>query len=297
MRFVYDSISTIDDGFFSHANDTTFFREDKLPKVRQEYSGSNVINSTEQFRQGVELSSDRSYLAGIVRFHSGEKGHQIKSLVIGIDDDPDFLIDAGGSYEEIESYHPLKAINFPPNRLLWDKKPPIDPGCFTTYVSTDAQCTYEHGQLKNVIEPLSIRPAATFMSTYYPHEAHVVWGNICGGNLYNDRSSEQVTNHYDIRQVSTHSPYLDIIEIKDIPIANPTGEYMRDVAVTAPFIDEILAEKLTDVLSGSIKTFSKNLEYNDLEIVRSDQRSCTNGFQYDGAYTGTDSISFGGLRY
>jgi hypothetical protein len=287
MQFIYDSISTIDGHDFDDTDDVTYFRDDKLPPRKSEFSGSIVITDTEPFRHGVDIRSERSYSAGLVRFHAGEKGHRIRTLVIGQDEDTNFLTDYSRSYKELETYDPIKSISLNP----------VDVPEFITYVSSDAQCTYEHGQLKNVIEPLSIRPAASLMSTYYPHEAHTVWGNMAGGNVYRDRSSDLTANHYDTSFISTHTPYFDSLEIKDITSINLSGEFLRGSALLAPFIDEKLGEKLTDNLSGSIKDFSLGLSYNDNEIVRNDQKSSINGYQYDGAYRGTDSLAFGGLTY
>jgi hypothetical protein len=265
---------------FEEFSEKTYFDDSKSTRTKIITEAYTSIIDSEPYRQGVEIRSIKGYSTGMIRMHSGYPGHRIGTQVIGQDDD--LTLNKDLKFQDDPTYSPIHYIQSDPDSIV--------------YVSVEGWSTYDHGQLKNVIEPLSIRPAITFMSNYFPYEAHSVWGNLEDGNLEADRSACQVLS-IDEKTENHTTPFLDLYESCVGP-ERGLGIKINEKTKVEPFVDDLtLQQDVTKNITGPITTLTGRLKFEENSYVTMNQFSSNSGYQYDNCEIGTDSLAFGGMIY
>lgn len=272
---------------FDDFNETNSFVEIVKKPVRSDVNGIE-IRGTEPFRQGVEIRNKNDFFLNTnYKIHSGKKGHRISRENYGFEDsDVDFLVSETTAFIESEVYTTLGCVQL--------HQPEID----LLYIDGNDQSLYDHGQLKNVIEPLAIRSVASFMSPYFPFEPNSFWGNLCDGNVQPNRSSDLiVTKTYPGDNIN---PFREQEEIKkpgpgEIPVI--VYESVSESSHLTPFNDGDQHHFFYQKVTGNITNITDKIIYGEDDYLGYDEKSCTTGFVYDNAPRGVDSIAFGGQTY
>lgn len=164
---------------------------DEGPRVYTKYASVNSssidTSAIDQYRQGVEITQEK-YVAGLVKISAGTAGHIIKPRSYG---DNDVGVISTSNFVEIDYFDPIEYL-----RLQ-------EPGSNITKVITFPIVTNDSNQKENyilngIIEPLSIRPVASFYSIEFPFESRAVRGAYMGGNTdaFKFSSDEVLTVDY-----------------------------------------------------------------------------------------------------
>ena len=148
---------------------------DEGPVITKKFVGINSssikTSDIDAFRQGVEITQDKHTL-GTYKIYAGTPGHIIKPVSYGVNN---LDIISTDKFVEIDYFNPIRYLQAQ------------EPGSKITEVITFPIITSDTNQIENfilngIIEPLSIRPVASFYSIEFPFESHAVRGSFMGGN-------------------------------------------------------------------------------------------------------------------
>jgi len=143
------------------------------------------------------------YDAGFVKIWSGEPGHRMAVLNYG--QDKNFFPDPG--FADVDLFNPLTFIE------SQSDSSPLWSSLFTFPIITGDNDQLENFNFNGIIEPLSIRPVASFFSIDVPFEAHSVKGLFGSGNDDNLNGSDDVVSVYDFEPNRQIVGYLDMVDI------------------------------------------------------------------------------------
>jgi hypothetical protein len=261
-----------------------------IKKTSSVFSGSINTNQIDQYRQGVEITTQKHFDLGICKVHAGEIGHVLRHEYLN--DDPIFRHDKS-AFTEIDTFNPIEYIKIQDN---------IDQYSLYTQnhtwpiVTKDSNLSLLY-DLNGIIEIFDIRDIINFK-----HEPfHTVRGSIEFGlfNLYLG-SSEIVTQEY--FKHNENPAFFDSSEnnqLDNIPVVN------TEITNVLPFVEQQLTKDFPNSLvisvdminalnktltTSSYKTCDSYIEYNKI--------SATTGFIYDSVQgLGTDSLAFGGFTF
>jgi hypothetical protein len=283
---------------------SSVFNENPSVNRKKRIVNSSSIGTSEidRFRQGVEITNQK-HAVGIFKISAGTPGHIIKPQTFGVNN---LDIISENSFVDLANFDPVTYLRVQ------------DPGnnvedVFTFPIITSDSNQAENRILNGIIEPLSIRPIASFFSIEFPFESHAVRGSFMGGN-----SDQRFFSSDQVLTVDYYSPnsinegyYLDAFETVSIS----TGEGSASGSAPSHMFG-YLNEKFNSIFSfDDTKVYLKSLGiisdvYGEDMIqafsvmtgstgnyVPPGKRSSTSGFVYDGAASGTDSIAFGGMTY
>jgi hypothetical protein len=305
-----------------------FLAFDEGPRVYDR--STDIINSSsidtseiDQFRQGIEITQEK-HTAGIYKISAGTAGHIIKPFSYGINN---LDIISSKNFLEIDYFDPIEYIKAQ------------EPGSTLSKVVTFPIITSDTNQQENyilngIIEPLSIRPVASFYSIEFPFESHATRGTLMGGNAddfkfssdsiltvdyVQTRLTKQKTVYYlnstssfeGNRSYENRSWYLDSSDsLLTGSSFNPNAEVPRlgtgylnpDLNFNDPFND---SKSYFQSLGISVITHGEDMVNVFLTMTGStdnyippSKKSATSGFVYDNiGSVGTDSIAFGGMTY
>lgn len=283
--------------------DNTFFYEG--PKVitaaaAPVNSSSIDTRAADGWRQGVELTQQRHYDAGLVKIWSGEVGHLLSKQTFGMG--PNF--DEDVVFTELDYFD---AVSFIKAQTIFTSSSGTSTFILTQtfpIVTSDSD-ERENFALDGIIEPFSIRPRIGFFSMDVPFESHEVKGAVLGGNQNQMGAGDQVTSLYEFQKTSKIIPYLDMVDMNgNVPLP---GFFINDIIGLNPFsdrdmmigdaisLDSRLQPLMTDLLIQE-EVYGLNPAHDN--YVPASSISATSGFVYDSvAGIGTDSIAFGGMVY
>lgn len=236
-------------------------------------------SAIDAYTQGVEITSQKRYDAGIAKIWSGEVGHELHTNRFGMDK----VTFPGTAFADIDYFNPTRFLE------AQDAFSPMWSNILTFPIIVGEDDRVENLNFDGVIEPLSIKRPAAFMSTDSPYEAHGVYGSFGTGNLDMNRASDQVLT------VDYYEPSNKIGAFLD------SDSHVNDaMAKRLPFLDDRLVrndvpvlEETTDMIA-SLSPMSGSTD----SYIKHNQRSATCGCVYDGvASIGTDSLAFGGMTY
>jgi len=232
------------------------------------------------YRQGIELTRQKYFDAGIIKIHAGEPGHMLKQNRFGMD--KNYSLSPGSSYDDIDYFNPVTYI-----------KLQAHVSSYNSHVMTFPIITCDNNQLENynfdgIIEPLTIRAKASFFSTDVPFEAHDVRGTMMSGNSDLRYASDKVVTVDYFNSQSQFIPYLDTLEmINEIVHIDSFNDihYLRNSQSSSSYSDD-MNDALAHML-GSTDNY-----------ISCKQRSSTCGWDYDiNTMIGTDSLAFGGMTH
>jgi len=274
------------------------------------------INTLEidQFRQGVEITNP-NYTRGLVKIYAGTEGHIIVPTCYGINE------------RNIISINPYKEIDyFSPVDYIKAQEPGVNIADVITFpIITSDNDQQENYTFNGIIEPLTIRAAASFFSIEFPFESRSIKGSIMGGNVNvaNSTSDQVLTVDYIQNKLTqknqayiTNRWFLDssqqTISLLSGSTSTPipllgTGyiNYMLNSILPFNDAEAYLASMGINVQkhgNGGIddtiaKTFLQ-MSSSTGNYIPPNKKSSTTGFVYDNiGIAGTDSIAFGGMTY
>jgi hypothetical protein len=253
-------------------NDEEFFDEGPRIARNKTYvtsslSGSIDTSAIDAFAQGVEITNQARYDAGLVKIWSGEPGHRL--LVTDYGERRQFFF--GQAFTEVDVFDPLKYIQGTESPLV-----------LLPYLLGDEDQTTDYN-FNGVIEAFSIRQ----LKSYEDHDVH---GSLVGGN----------TNRYGSEQVLTVDGYPYSQHSNSYVDTSVICEYEQPLAAT-PFVDIRLVRNVLPVdnpeTNDMIAALSLMTGSTD-NYIAFNQRSSTCGWDYDNnMVVGTDSLTFGGMTY
>jgi len=278
---------------------------DEGPKIVQKIAvaintGSIDTSAFDGHRQGVELTQQKHFDAGIVKIHAGEPGHVLRRNRYGMDrnyrNDPRF--------EDIDYFNPENYIRAQENGS------PILINIITFPIITSNNDQIENYVFDGVIEPLTIRPVASFFSTEVPFESHQVRGAVMAGNTDMSWASDIIQTVYanDLRSKGAYvDMYVDTLAFPELittesHVATNFGLFDVVQPVTSPFFDiryprnTTLSSNYDSQLDAALSLMSGSTDNYIDQTLR--MRSAATGWDYDtNAELGTDTLAFGGMVY
>lgn len=291
-----------------HNEDPFFFDEGpkvqaaKPPVAEGEFHNTSSIETLQidGYRQGVELTQQKHFDAGIAKIHAGEPGHVLRRNRYGMDknfrNDPRF--------EEIDYFNPEQFLR------AQELDSPLIFNIITFPILTSDNDQLENFLFDGVIEPFTIRARASFFSIDVPFEAHDVKGAIMAGNTDTTWASDliQTVYLYDLQQqLPFLDQYADAVAFAEQDVgqghaSSIVGFFRHDKPVLSPFTDTrfprnvVTSTNYDPAMDAALSLMTGSTEgYINLAIGK---RSATSGWYYDSNEgVGTDSLAFGGQVY
>lgn len=273
--------------------ETTFFDECVRPlNIRSlttaSISGSIDTREIDPYTQGVELTSQRRYDAGVVKIWSGEPGHQLRKNRFGMDRN----IVAGTTFADSDYFNPQTYLQLQVSRSpLWSS-------IITFPILVEDTDQSENDNFNGVIEPLSIRKVANFSSIDVPFEAHAVRGAYGNGNIDALGTTDQVVTIFEIREREREVGFLDLVDAMGNTPLN--GYFDGTLVRMSPFVDQRLVRNTSAsiYMSSDIVGYLSHMTGSTDNYIRPGYKSATCGRDYDNITDiGTDSLAFGGMTY
>lgn len=287
--------------------DPNFFDEGPAVEVRNmvDFASGTFHNTSsistidiDGYRQGVELTQQKHFDAGLAKIHAGEPGHVLRRNRYGMD--KNFRNDPW--FEELDYFNPAKFL------AAQDIDSPLYWNIITFPIITSDNDQIENYVFDGVIEPFTIRAKASFFSIEVPYEAHEVKGAMMGGNTDTTFASDQIQTVYlyDLKQqIGFLDQYADAVTFPEDPAASPplkVGFFLHDKPQLAPFVDiryprnATLSTNYDTAMNAALSLMTGSTEgYINLATGK---RSAPSGWDYDSnSGVGTDSLSFGGMLY
>jgi len=315
-------------------HDTLFFDEGPQQaniksRTTGSLSGAMDTRAVDPYVQGVEITRQSQYDAGIAKIWSGEPGHQLRTNRFGMD--KNFFPDPG--YTELDLFDPVRYLRAQENLspLWWN--------ILTFPIITGDNDQAENYYFNGIIEPLTIRAVVAHFSTEAPYESHSVKGLFGNGNGNQLNGTDSVVSVYSFEPGREHVGYLDMVDILNsntvqsgtfasgswsggvplsgtyvgegdftpvfVPTGRPLNGFFRfEFTSILPFVDERLIRNTADKSQVSGHQSPEMLAALSLmtgstdNYVRHTQRSAPCGWYYDdNGGVGTDSLTFGGQTY
>jgi hypothetical protein len=278
-------------------HDTLFFDEgprapNAKTRVTSSLSGAIDTSAVDPYVQGVEITRQAQYDAGVVKIWSGNPGHILKPNRFGMD--KNFFPDPG--FADLDLFDPVRLLK------AEAAASPLWFNILTYPIITGDNDQAENFNFNGVIEPLTIRAVVAFFSTEAPFEAHTVRGSFGNGNTNQLNGSDVVTTIYAFEPKQQVIGYLDMV---DIIHGHPLNGFFRfEFTTLLPFDDvrlvrntinesQIAGREVPQIL-GALSLMTGSTD----NYVRHNQRSMPCGWYYDNnGGVGTDSLAFGGMTY
>jgi len=296
-------------GLFAHERLNNKQSLSQAAKQRQSlhaYIVSGTLRQADQFRNGIEISSNTIWSSGLVKMWSGDPGHIIKSPnsygVVNLD-----IVDSD-SFKEIDTFNPVEFIKAQADEAVFYHYQLA----FTYPIVTSDVNQRENSIFNGIIEAMPIREIISFFSINVPFEPRGVVGDFGGGNYRRlSNSTDQVLTVEEFNpSIRNKTPYADLLDDvtvtkKDaygnsykVHLGYTMGYFSQDYNKTTPFVDEVNPRDHTNTGTYAEDMISviRNMPPKD-NYVREKQRASTSGFVYDSTIRGTDSLAFGGLTY
>ncbi len=270
---------------------------DEGPIVRS--NTSRAVNATgidtslsDPFRQGVEITQLKHFDVGTVKTWAGDPGHVMKRCWYG----QDHPQGASDSYKDLDYFDPYDYI-----RAQQDASS-LYASVITYPVITSNSDNVASDNYDGVIEPLTIRSAASFSSIDVPFEAHAVRASRMSGNERQNSSTDDVVNVDCYDNIVTYGdPYIDLIDYFN-GLVQMNACYSVSPTLLSPFNDSKSGANdvilLSDSMGIDVVTAMLSMNPGSDNYLPPCKRSSTSGWMYDSnAAVGTDSLAFGGMTH
>lgn len=279
----------------SLSNTTSFFDDAPASRVRSDAEAhSQMSSSIDAFRQGVEISSMKHFGAGIVKIHSGEPGHVLRQLNVGLNHKVDHV-----PFVEVDgfSYRSLP--------LAQELSIPTFDGIVTMPSSSITVVQNKGSVMDGVIDPLSIRNPRPMKRIDGVIAVNTVNASLQAGNVDASGASDSVETVYDTLQST--GPYVEnyassyFIENDGTQRTSTTFKsgYV-ETSELAAFVDaRYVRNDVSDVQDNEISAMLSNMTGSTEVYVSSalSKKSSPCGWTYDTCFAGTDSITYGGRTH
>ena len=262
----------------------------KILSMAIDYFASSSVDS---YRNGVEITKENHWTAGLVKITAGTPGHLYENNLYGY---ADVSIISEDIFYDIEVFNPVKYV-----------ETGGDPDLFTYPIVTADSNQLENYILNGIIEPFPIRPVISNFSINFPFEPRSTKGDFGNGNLNTRFATDSVVSlDYFTPGVANNAPYLDAVgtigmlseDGTGVVIGPSFGYFSIDDNKMSPYEDVVyprgeIPSSSYGELTGAVNLMKPlGTTYVDRKSV---SFSC--GFTYDNASKGTDSIAYGGLLY
>lgn len=252
--------------------------------------GSSYPLNQNQFRQGIELSTEDKLYAGTVKIHAGWPEHKLPQQEFGFSKTQ---ISSYVRYEEIDSFNPSDFINV--SNFTRDEN---ERRIYTSqYALSEVDIdNNEYFNLDGRIEPLHIRNRFLNLSSSLSKEHTSVTGLFGNGNPNFKNMSDQITDQISVREERIQTYYFDSVD--STPGRLPSlGDLDQNVSTIYPVTDGIKKYSILTTTNMPTEMVQRLREMAPPEdcYVSSKFKTLGIGSTYDSNNFGTDSIAFGGL--
>lgn len=273
--------------------DTLFYDEGPGPIATKSYttsslSGSMDTTKIDPFTQGVEITQQKRYDAGLAKIWSGEPGHQLLKNSYGMD--KNFF--PSSRFVDLDLFNPVRYVE------AQEVASPLFSNIITFPIIISDNDQLENYYVNGIIEPLTIRAKVAFFSIEAPFESHSVRGTLMGGNTNQNNGSDQVLTVDYFEPTKEIIGYFDMVDVFEGHPLNVFFQY--EFTSIPPFKDERLIRNEPAVNSepADIIEVMSHMTGSTDNYIRYNQRSATCGWYYDNNVSvGTDSLAFGGMVY
>lgn len=251
------------------------------------FSSSIDTADIDMYRQGVEITQQKYFDKGTAKISAGEAGHVLARNRFG----EDKTWDTTSPFQDLDYFNPVTFLR------AQSATSPLLVNLITFPIITSDNNQIDNYNLDGVIEPLTIRAAASFFSVDVPFESHAVKGSVMGGNVDSRSSTEQVltVDYFSLRHTV---PFLDLIDM--FGTLSTVGFFLDNNQPRDPFADTRFVGNVqhsasigVDMLEAMSLMTGSTSNYVSLK-----KRSATSGWTFDNvAGVGTDSIAFGGRAH
>jgi len=253
-------------------------------------SGSIETIRIDGYRQGVELTQQKHFDAGIGKIHAGEPGHFLRQNRFGMDN----RLLPEPEYKDLDYFSSLNYIKAQAQGSA------LDGDIVTFPIIIGDTSEVDNFIFNGAIEPLTIRSIASFYSIDVPFEAHSIKAGLMNSTEDTTRASSLIVTVNDYDTSPNYVPYLDMVDMS--PAQQPTNGYFVTIkAALKPFAD---VRYLRNIISSSSdsETSTMNAALSLMtgstdNYISLKQRSATSGWDYDYNVSGTDSLAFGGMTF
>lgn len=274
----------------------------KILASNVDYYSSSSIDS---YRNGIEITQDKHWTAGIVKISAGTPGHLYTSTLFGVSHN-DIL--GPDSFTELDFFDPVKFV-----------ETGGDPDFFPYPIVTSGGNLSDALDENGIIEPFPIRPVISNRSISFPYESRATRGQFGNGNINSKFSSDSVLSlDYFEPSRRNATPYHDLISQAGlsgslIMLSANEEAWSRTTEDSLYFIEfpDTLDNRVTsfeDVVyprgvepnsttTGDLLDAVNNMPPGGTTYVSRKEKTATCGFVYDNSPLGTDSIAYGGLLY
>lgn len=250
-----------------------------------------ISSSVDAYRQGVEMTVEKHWAAGIVKISAGTAGHLFDMARYGL---PYLPLLSTDEFFEIESFNPVKFV-----------ESGGDYNQFTYPIVTSDRNLEENFILDGIIEPFPIRQVLSNFSINVPFEPRAFRASFESGNQNKTFSSDFVVSQDYFAQKENRTFFLDASELISLDPETTGSLKMRqdyfnmDVNYLLPFADSIPPRGNTvgSTYTGDLLNAVNNLPPRETTYLSEKQISFSCGFTYDNNGLGTDSVAYGGLLY
>lgn len=281
-----------DNVFNSDSYLTSSVAVDSSGNQRKILSSANdylVSSSIDSYRNGVEITQQKHWTAGVAKITAGTPGHLYESLRFGYSDLD--ILDAD-TYFELDIFNPIAYVE--------------SSQAFTYPIVTSNSNEAENHVLNGIIEPFPIRPVIANFSINFPFEPHSTKGQFGNGNINWRNSSDSVVSVEEFdRTRKNYAFFLDASDVKKLSTGNGSvgvgpaeGYFNMDENPASFFEDKIYprGEESNSTYTADMESVLESLPPGGTTYVTARERSVTCGFVYDQTDRGTDSIAYGGYK-
>ena len=273
----------------------------KILATNVDYYASSSIDS---YRNGVEITQDKHWTAGLAKITAGTPGHLYSSTLFGVTEND---IISPDTFTEISLFDPVKFV-----------VTGGDPEFFTYPIVTSNGVLAEALDENGVIEPFPIRSVISNRSLNFPYEPHATRGQFGNGNTNNRFATDSVLSlDYFSPGKRNSTPYFDLVTQLGLSgsLIMMSGEetWGRTPEDDLYFVEHVVIEENLispyedvvyprgdvpdDTYTGDLLSAVNTMLPGGATYVNRKEKSATCGFVYDNSPQGTDSIAYGGLLY
>lgn len=239
-------------------------------------SGSIDTSAVDAYLQGIELTQDKQFFAGVAKIWSGYPNHELPQTEFGESQ----IFEEDLPFEEKRKYNAIDFIQHSDQKSSFE--------FFTVYA-------LKHSR-DGAIEPFDVRSGSL---DGHALPLHSIKGTFGQGNTNEFGETDQVTDQFRINTTSSFGFFVDSNVLLKRETYR-TGLLPRETYL-APYTDDFpykIGLKQPTSASAPFITARNAMSGTDLNSrLANKSKSMTCGFVYDGATNGTDSRAFGGLKW
>lgn len=239
-------------------------------------SGSIDTSAVDAYLQGVELTQDKQFFAGVAKIWSGYPGHELPQTEFGELQ----IFEEDLPFEEKRKYTAIDFIQHSDQKSSYEY--------FTVNMLNRSR--------DGAMEPFNVRSGSIDGFALPIHGAKGTFGD---GNTNEFGETEPLADQFVIGITGTFGPWVDSAALVRKETYR-TGRLPREARLSAYADDFPYKKGLKQPASASVAVISARNAMSGTDLntrLQNKSKSMTCGFVYDGATYGTDSLAFGGLKW